>query len=298
MSYTLLTIAVIWRHRARLFWPILLLPLILIAAQFSHNTTYKAVTTLQLDAENIHSPLLSQISRDGHKRILETTLTSPSLLANTTKETGMPLTAQQFSLNVISDHLLQITLQSQTPNGLAQVLDAHAFNFIIEILAPERFRLAQQITSTEEEISFLSAQLKNTKDRALKQRLATQKRLLDETYKDLLKKNQSISTTNHRTANNVLWFAEPSRVIRPIPLWERSLKAAKQGIVGGFILGLLLILFHYMFHTTFRKDTDITNILGLKVIGHLPYFGTIRLNRGIAAIDMPPTPKKGETKRA
>lgn len=278
----------------------------------SQPQTYTATATLQLDSTKARSPLLRNIAHPGHDQILFNILTSQQLLQDTTTATGLALDYQQFGLQILNNQLLRLRLQHTQREGLDQVLETHAYNFIHELLAPERFRAEQQLAQLEAQSKAYKEQLQDAQAKlavSLKkpvpttedareahmreliaqefnvQRLSAQVELAQAEYNDLLANSKAINTRfDDQLTQGIIWFAEPSALHSATSPFDEQLKAFWQGLMLGLLAGFGLILLTHLFDRSISRDSDIVETLGLKILGRVPYLGPVRFTKGSAAI--------------
>src|SRR5690606_7562562 len=109
----------------------------------------------------------------GQETALRQFATNAQLLADTAKDLRRPLDAAAIDLNVVNDNLISITYRSTERDGLEQVTDALAYNFIQALLAPERMRIEQLVLQNQQELQDIAGRLATTdgKDAALREQM-------------------------------------------------------------------------------------------------------------------------------
>lgn len=308
-----------WRHRYHILVPSLVFSIIALFISLSQPVLFEVTTTLYLDKEKAESPLLKNITEADHAAILERTLKGKRVLQDTLHEVGLLLEgasvsaenqaiekfASQIELNVLNDHLIRVSYKNLSPQNIETTLETLSFNFIHEILAPERFRTEQQLASLADQIKYYSEKIKisegalidikaknesSTKANAyLKQivsiefdmeKFVSQKRMAQEEYDRLLTKNKSLVSQYSQSPNSVLWFVEaPTRLPEQSHL-ERHINYMVTGLILALILSVILILYTSYSDRSLRTEEEFRRYLGIKVIGHMPHLGDVRTEDG------------------
>lgn len=330
MVHMLIAFMEIWKRKATILLPLILIPAAAFFLSMGRPVSYEAFTTLHLDRDNARSPLLRNITQPAHIDILERTLLSKAVLEDTLEEAGVITNesapeAKQAALaqlqstvkfDILSNELLRLTYKNTNQSRAARVLEILSFNFIHEILAPERFRLEQQVSALAEQIKYYGHQQKlaegklgliqssltevegsDAKNEKLKeivtmefevQRLEAQKELAQEEYDSALSQSKNLmSQYLSRSSGQVLWFVEP-------PMLEASQGEMQQHlsyILRGFSLAILLsAVFMFVMYRNKKKiifnDVQVKEKLNLKAIGHIPNMGNVRVESGRLSVDV------------
>jgi hypothetical protein len=301
--------------------PSIVFSLIALFISLSQPVLFEVTTTLYLDKEKAESPLLKNITEADHAAILERTLKGRRVLKDTLQEVGLLLegasavteqqTLNDFSadieLDVLNDHLIKISYESLSPQNIETTLETLSFNFIHEILAPERFRTEQQLASLAEQIKYYSEKIKiagealksiqiqsaESKDKDNKflkkivslefdmEKYASQKRMAQEEYDHLLTKNKSLVSQYSQSPNAVLWFVEAPTMLPQQSNLERHIRYMLTGILLAVLLSIILIIYAWYSDRSLHTEEEFRRYLGVKVIGHMPNLGDVRTEDGI-----------------
>lgn len=327
MVKTLAIIAYLWRRRYALIIPAVLGALCATLYSLITPSFYEATTTLRMDASRIQSPVLRNISLPEHLEILDRTLKSDSVVLDTLKETGLALAEgkqttllaekmrNSLEFNVINDDLLRINYRSEDPQNVKYVLEILSLNFIGELLAPERFRMDNQLASLESQIKRYYSRQKLTEQSLEKaknvdvdaqdeknmktklaeivalefdlQRMEAQRLFAQEEYDRLLSTSKRIFNTRDKTSpGSLFWFAEAPRMVGAPHGSEQHLRMATLGLIVGFFVGLLLLVLGRVFDSSFRNDQEAAEYLGVKVLGHIPNLGNITFEKGQISVSL------------
>lgn len=308
-----------WRHRYHILMPSIVFSLIALFISLSQPVFFEVTTTLYLDKEKAESPLLKNITEEDHAAILERTLTGTRVLKDTLQEVGLLLEgapvateqqaltnfSSQIDLEVLNDHLIRICYKNLSVQNIETTLETLSFNFIHEILAPERFRTEQQLASLADQIKYYSEKIKlaavslknmqaknanSTKENAfLKQivsmefdmeKFTSQKRMAQDEYDHLLTKNKSLVSQYSQSPNSVLWFVEaPTRLPEQSHL-KRHINYMIIGLIMAILLSVILIVYSSYSDRSLRTEEEFRRYLGIKIIGHMPNLGDVRTENG------------------
>jgi uncharacterized protein involved in exopolysaccharide biosynthesis len=305
MTRLLLFVVFLWRHRWQLLMPAFILPLLGLAWSLSQPPVYTAHATLQLNAEATRSPFLSHLTAPDQQKQLLRLLTSPDVLEQTSMETGVVLSPQNLSLRPLSNQLIQIIYRSEERPGLEEVLDTLIFNFIHELLSPERLRTEQQLMALEAQIQTYKKNLGTVEGalNALKrqpipsskearqsyqqnlttlefqeERLTTQLKLSRQEYETLLVSMQLLQPQAlAHTAAGMLWFAEPTVVENGVQRLEEHLQTAWRFFYVGLFLGVGILLLRVLTDTSLRRDERITATTALPILSRIPPLGRVHV---------------------
>jgi Mrp family chromosome partitioning ATPase len=286
MSLGLLALAEVWRHRKPILLPTLVVPLLAVGFSLSQPPVYRASALLQLDVERVKSPLLQKLEDPANTAALQRIITGQELLRDTAHEAGMRLDPKRVELEVVSDRLIRVGYHSPQKLGLEALVDALAYNFIYEVLAPERLRTEQRLTTTAQSLQEAErAQNSFTPGTSDYQKASAQVVLLRQTYQDLLAELTTINAAFEKgNPNAILWFAEAAQV-EPRQAWlQRTLGAAGCGLVLGFLAGLGLVLLQRVRPRGFASTTALSSYTQLPVVGGIPNLGTVTIEDGKASV--------------
>lgn len=286
MGLGLLALAEVWRHRKPLLLPTLVVPLLAVGFSLSQPPIYRASALLQLDIEKVKSPLLQKLKDPGNATALQRIIKGEELLRDTAHEAGMRLDPKRVELEVVSDRLLRVGYHSPQKLGLEAMVDALAYNFIYEVLAPERLRTEQRLSSTGQGLQEAERAMASfTPGTTDYQKAASQVSLLRQTYQDLLGELTIINAAFERgNPNAILWFAEAAQV-EPRQAWlQRTLSAAGCGLLLGFLAGLALVALQRLRPRGFASTTALSGYIQLPVAGSIPNLGTVTVEDGKASV--------------
>lgn len=286
MSLGLLALAELWRHRKPLLLPTIVVPVLAVGFALSQPPIYRASAVLQLDLEKVKSPLLQKLGDPGTATALHRILTGEELLRDTVHEAGMRIDPKRIELEVMSDRLLRVGYNSPQKLGLEALVDALAYNFIYEVLAPERLRTEQRLSTTAQAMQEAErAQGSFTPGTSDYQKANAQVVLLRQTYQDLLGELTTINAAFERgNPNAVLWFAEAAQV-EPRQAWlQRITGAAACGLLLGFLAGLALVALQRLRPRGFASSTSLSSYVQVPVVGGIPNLGTVTVEDGKASV--------------
>jgi uncharacterized protein involved in exopolysaccharide biosynthesis len=315
----MLLFAYAWRYRWHLIIPMVLCPIAAALLLMGQTPNYTATTTLHLDPTKVRSPLLQNLTAPEHTAILRRTLTSKSVVSDTLSEMGVVMDGlsleqqtlkrqefmKQVSLETLGNGLVRVEFESSDPNSIEDVLATLSFNFIQEVLAPERFRLGQQLSTLEQQIKTYAEHAKNAQTRLDKlskhdvevaeivaaefevQRLEAQRRMAQEEYDNLLSRQKTFfNPFNRDDPSTVMWFVEPP-VLKAVPT---SLEQRQLWIIAalplGLLIGLALIMISRMTDRSLCDPQSAQKYLGHPVLGQIPNLGPVSLERGRMTIQM------------
>ncbi len=301
-----------WNYRYHILVPAIVFTMTALFISLSQPVLFEATTTLYLDKEKAGSPLLKNITESDHEAILERTLKGERVLQDTLQEVGLLLDgaspetekrvvnnfAKNINLEVLNDHLMRITYENISQQNIETILETLSLNFIHEILAPERFRTEQQLSSLAEQIKYYSEKIKiaeealkneknleNKKGSNLKKMVSlefdmekyiAQKRMAQEEYDILLTKNKSLVSQYSQSPNAVLWFVEAPTKLPQVANIQRHIKYMLTGLFIALIFSAFIIVYSLMTDKSLRTEEEFRRYLGLKVIGHMPNLGDVR----------------------
>lgn len=320
MTRLVILLAEIWRYRMRLLLPTILFPVLAVAWSMGNPPVFEATTTLSLDKEKVRSPLLQNIDTPENAAILERFVESENVLLDTLYQTGGLLDgansekenaavadmASRLELKVLSSDRIQLNYTDTNPSAVVKTLEQLSLNFIHEILAPERLRLEQVLFSLSEQVRYYAElerlnavayqKAQEATDAGLmdaehlrevvrlefeQQRAASQRDLAQQEYDVLLAKSKALITSmNEADANSVLWFVEaPVRIGGDKDVAYHIVLAQLMALLG-LVFGVLWVFYSKMMDSTLRRDDDIYDLLGLKILGRVPNLGPVQVQDG------------------
>lgn len=278
----LLFMAEIWRERKALSWPLVGIPALALLLAAAQGERYTAVATLQLDSSKATSPLLSTITEPAQVRVLESIAKNPDVLADAARDSGTRLSPRDVNLVAMNERLIQLSATSHTPQGLENALDALAYTFITELLAPERLRLEQRLGHVQDSLTQIQKQLENPTLAADERgALDIKKTVAEQAYQTLLGQVESINAAFQGGPGGnpqaVLWFAEPAHIAsRPHPL-KYYLCAGLMGLLAGVGGALVMLFWKRASRQSPVSETELSALTGLNVLGSLPNIGRVTL---------------------
>ncbi|HEX2859579.1 MAG TPA: hypothetical protein VHP58_05240 [Alphaproteobacteria bacterium] len=271
-------VAEFWRDRHVWFWPPALGLIVVLANSFAQPDVYTARVTLQLDVAEAKSPLLQNWQEAGHEQVLGDILHRPELLTDSARDGGQPIDGRALDLRVLSDRLLEITYSSPNRSRLESTLDALAFNFIYELLSPERLRLQQRLQTLGDELK--TAQ-KPVDDPAQQAAHDAEVARLRQNYNEIL---TSLSTVNAAfdkgSPNALIWFAEPSRLVASPTALGRHVHDGLAGLLAGLLVSMFLVTLRRGRRAALATQENVAAITGLPLLGVLPDLGAVKVSPG------------------
>ena len=327
----LLIFAHVWQRRFLILAPVFLFAVVALLWSFGHRADYRARTVLNIGGAQVQSPVLQNVSDVHHLALLKQTLTDDRVLEDTLIETGLLLEgvsdgeksqkmssfARQLSLSSVGKGLLRLEYMSKDPQNIEHILEVLTFNFINEILAPERFRIQQQLGALEEQVKRYNSRKKMSERQSTAvreqplpaeskgqqarieqevalefdvQRLEAQRKLAQQEYDLLLARAKSFFSAYDRdNPTSVTWFVESPRLVPAEPELTQHMRAVKAGASFGLVIGLLFLILGRLTDRTLRTDRAFYATLGqdANILGHLPHLGSILVESGKMSIDMP-----------
>lgn len=273
------TVARLWRYRHAWVWPMLLVPLLVMAWAMSKPTTYTGSITLQLDQTHASSPLLKNWSGNANQDVLRRVLNHPELLADTSRDSDAALVPANLRLDVLSPQLVRISYATSDPKGLDTLMATLAYNFIYELLAPERLRLEQQLAS-------VGGDLRQTEARMLvpqmtageREQLMSQRSMLQQRYRDTL---ESLSVVNaafdQGSPHALMWPTDAPVIVPPPPPLLRLLGALIAGIGMGLGVAGFSVLAHQQQRASKALPENLARATGEAVLGDMPNLGRVAI---------------------
>lgn len=293
MSSLIQAITVVWRFRGRLLLCLIALPLLAYLYSYNKVESYTATTTLYINPNLVSSPLLQDMSPNEHRAILARALASDEILERSLAQTGLMLPGTddqvrhdtlrdlqtRLRLNVLSNHIIQIKLQSTDQNSILPLLEEISFNFRDHLLAPERFSNDNELARLVEKVRFYENQLTaaetDPSQSVAPAAIEEIKGSLLLAQKDYAAQKRKAQLGNASAALRVL--ESPTLEASHIkPASELVLLAALLGL----LLGLVLVWLSYRIDNTLRSDKDIHDVLNLRVLGRMPDFGQLHVMNG------------------
>lgn len=214
----------------------------------------------------------------------------------------------RVKITVLSDDIVRINYKGSTPEKAENILEVMVGNFIDEILAPERVRVGDLLASlgnqvqlyseqekrANERLSVMQAKLANTggkvREKLLKevvsvefnvQKAIAQKDLAQTEYEDLLLQSRSLMGGQfHNEPNAIMWIVDPALSLSAKRDMDYHVKILFTALQAAVVLALILVMYKKMTDTTLRKDEDIYDALGLKILGHVPNLGQVQNQDG------------------
>lgn len=290
MARGLIVLSEMWRYRKELVLPTLLVPLVWVGVVMGQPPRYEAEALLQVDAAHARSPLLNNMLEPGHATALQSMARGTSLLADTARDAGVPVDGSRVKLEVENEHLLTLGYSSGQEAGLAELVDALAYNFIYEVLAPERLRLEQRLGEMEQQLKQLRAARATAASEDDTARLALQEENLTRTYADLMNDMAAVNAAfSHGSMGGLIWVAQPAQIVAKAGPLERIGQALGCGALGGLLLGLLLVAWQQARPRGVPHVEALSRLTQLPVAGALPDMGDVTIHDGKAEVSFGPT---------
>jgi hypothetical protein len=293
MSSLIHALTIAWRYRGRLLLCLLALPLL--AYLYSQNKveSYTATTTLYINPNLVSSPLLQDMTPNAHRAILARRLAASDVLEHSLEQTGLLLpgadeatrTASlrqlqgQLRLNVLSEHIVQVKLDSTERATVLPLLENVSFNFRDALLAPEKYSNDTELNALADKVKQLETKLTaletDPNQSANPTTVVEMKNALAQAQKDYANQRRKAQLGNASAALKIL--EAPTLVAHPVtPTFDLLLSAAALGL----FLGLLLVWLSHSLDNTLRGDSEIMKTLHLKVLGRMPDFGKLHIVNG------------------
>lgn len=315
----------IWNYRYQTILPLILLPLMVVGWSFAYSPMYEATTTLSIDRVKASSPVLMNVSDPSNSMILERRLKSSSVIRDTILDTGAVVGfeflsteekeavirefASRIKLHIFSDEMMRINFKAKTPEKAEQILEYLSGNFIDEILAPERVRVGDLLSSLGNQVQLYSEQEKRMVEKlnTIQERLSTarktsdkekflkqvvsvefnaqkaeaQKDLAQAEYEDLLMQSRSlVGGQFYNEPNAIMWIVDPAISLSPKRDMHYHMSLLFMSFQAAIVLCLILVLSRKFTDKTLKKDDEIYEVLGLKILGHIPHLGCVESDNG------------------
>lgn len=280
MDWGLVSIAEMWRKRWSMGLPVGLGMLLALLYTAFVPPLYEARATLQVQADAARAPILRHLDAPGQLATLRQIITNPDLLGDTGHDAGRVLKPRFVTLDIINNHLIGVGYRSPQPEGLEQLVDGLAFNFIQALLAPERLRIEQLLTQNEQELREIAGRLRTSDGMDGPTRtdlVARQDKLQTESVQlqsDLRLVNTAFGSHGSQA---LVWFAEPAGLIEPLSPPARLLRNL---IVGGLLgFGFAWVVFEMPRRNrrTVNTPAVAAHVTGLPVVGTLPWLGKVKV---------------------
>lgn len=320
MIHLIVGLLEVWRARYRLLLPMIVLPAVAVGWSMANSPIYQATTTLSVERAKPHSPLLQNMTSQESQEILKRFVNNPDLLEDTLLATGVILPtmnasqrfdavqdlSQNLHLHILDSDRLQLNYEGGNEQEVIRTLEKLSANFVDEILAPERLRVEQVLFSLSEQIRYygelegvaLSAleKAQEAKNAGLTdvehtksivrlefdaQRSRAQRQLAQKEYDQLFSKVKLLQASmSAADSNGVFWFVEEPTLVGAIYDSAYHAKLVKIWLWLGFLVGLVWLVVGKISDSSLRREEDIYNTLGVKVLGRLPNLGHLKNEDG------------------
>jgi capsular polysaccharide biosynthesis protein len=314
----------IWNYRHQILLPIVVLPLLVLSISFAYNPLYEATTTISVDRGKASSPVLMNVSDPSNSLILERRLKSESVIRDTILSTGAVVGFDLLSkedkqgvvrdfnnrlrMTVLSDDMIRINYKGQTPEKAENVLEVLVGNFIDEILAPERVRVGDLLSSLGGQVQLYNEQEKQanerlnvmqsklskasgkSRDKLLKELVAiefnvqkaiAQKDLAQGEYEDLLMQSRSLMGGQfHNEPNAIMWIVDPALSLSTKRDMSYHMNLLMIALQASLVLALVLVMYKKLTDATLKTDEEVYDAFGLKILGHIPNLGHVESEDG------------------
>lgn len=322
MKWFLIGLAEIWRWRWKMGVPVLLGLVWGALHVLVFQDPFEARVLLQLQSEQAREPLLQKITATGHKEALYQKLINPEVLADSGHGLGVTVRPQDVKLLIFNDHFMGISYQSMQRDKIEQVADNLAFNFIQQVLAPERARIERLLGSDKQQLVDVIeqiAELKNGNGSLPKEKLGymdvegtaapvedsaaapgtdaalragalaeleLKKQQLENEIVQLQTSLRLVNTAFAQTGSEaLLWFAQPATLVQQAPKGMRLLLWMAFGALAGYAASYLVFVLPGRWKTTLEDVKDVKDACGLPVVGLLPWLGTVKVGPAGAVVN-------------
>ncbi len=281
MTWCLALIADMWRLRWRFGLPIMVGALGAVVYTLSVPPTYVAEAKLQVQSEQARSPMLRKIDAPGQQTVLRQFASNPQLLADTGKDLHRPIDAGSIGLKVLNEHLISLSYSSTQRDGLEQVTDSLAYNFIQSLLAPERMRIEQLILQNQQELQEIAGRLATTdgKDAIIREQMVARQ---DKVQTDTIQLQSDLRSVNLAFGSNgsqaLIWFADPATLIPPMDAWARMVSNVLFGMFLGALYGWLVYEAPRKGRRVIRDGQEAGEASGMPLVGILPWLGKLKMS--------------------
>lgn len=281
MASVFVFLAEMWRLRWRFGFPALLGMAVAVIYTLTVPPVFEARALLQVQSDQARAPLLRNLDANGQSNALRQFLTDDQLLADTGHDAGQVLDARNVTLNVLNDHLMAVGYRSQQREGLEQLVDGLAYNFIQALLAPERMRIEQLILQSQQELKELEGRLATSdgNDSATRGELVARQAKIQT---DLVQMQSDLRQVNLAFGSHgsqaLVWFAEPAGLITPVDGWVRMLGNILMGGLMGLLYGWVIYELPHRKHRTVRDGHQASEATGMPLVGVLPWLGRLKVS--------------------
>lgn len=288
MDWSLVALAEMWRWRWRLGLPAVIGALLGGGYTLVCPPMYEAFAKLQLQSEQAREPLLQKITAAGHGDALYQKLIAPDVLGDTGRELGVTVTPAHVRLTVLNDHLLEIRYSSPDRANLEHLTDSLAYNFIQQVLAPERARIEQLLSESQQNLSEVVRQQAvsstlgdqglpiTTDDPAT---LALKRQQLENDIIQLQTDLRLVNTAFERNGSQaLLWFAQPAVLVPPPSTAARLPLMLILGGILGYGAGWMLLVAPRRLRKGLVSQATTAALTGLPLAGTLPWLGKVRID--------------------
>lgn len=297
MDWFLVALAETWRWRKPLGAPALFGAALGVLYTLLCPPMYEARALLQLQSEQAREPLLQKITAAGHREALTQKLLAPDVLADVAREQGVDIDPSRIELSVFNDHFMGIGYASHDRANLEHITDSLAFNFIQQVLAPERARIEQLLSESQQNLKEVVRQqtaaaapqpatpaaLPTTTDDAAT--LALKRQQLETDIIQLQTDLRLVNTAFERNGSQaLLWFAQPAVLVTPPSTAARLPLMLLLGGVLGYGLGWIVFVAPRRMRKGLVSQSTVVSITGLPLAGTLPWLGHVRVTSGGAQV--------------
>lgn len=313
MDSVLVSLAEIWRWRWKVGFPVLLGMAWGVSQVIGNAPLFEARTLLQLQSEQAREPLLQKITARGHEAALYQKLTHPEVLADSGQEAGVEIKPGQVKLTIFNDHFLGVSYKSEKREGIEQVTDSLAFNFIQQVLAPERARVEQMLQDAKQDLVDITLEINRLEGARFPvgtgetpgaseaapvaatgpaevtagtlAELRLRKQQLERDIVGLQTDLRLVNTAFDRDGSQaLLWFAQPAVMVPPAPFGVRLTGMILWGGLVGFIGAWLVFVLPSRRKKGVENARDVQLACGMPVVGTLPWLGRVRIGHGGAVV--------------
>ena len=305
----------IWHLKNSILFLFIVLPLLLLVYSFNKPPTFMALQALSLQTEQAHSSLLKHVNEPNFARILNRQLQSDMLVTRSLQDVGILLEGNlkqgekqliesvQNSLRLTSagKNVIEISVSYHDRRQILRLLEAVAINFTDTLMAPERFAKDELANSLGNQIQLLTqlrqetaekiirTQQQSRKAKAEKRKALERKLTALEFQAQTLNMQKNLAETQYREALELAQQSKFNPIIKPEsePIIISTDGGTGQHLwfvgIGALIASLLsftLVFLRALSDTSFKKDREVRQELGLRILGHMPNLGDVQFDEG------------------
>lgn len=305
----------VWHLKNSILFLFFVLPILFVVYSFNKPVVFTASQALSLQTEQAHSSLLKHVNEPNFARILNRQLQNDILVKRSLQDVGILLEDNtsadekthiqniQKSLKLTSagKNVIEISLSYHDRRQILRLLEAVVINFTDTLMAPERFAKDELANSLGNQIQLLTQLRQETAEKIIrtqqKLRKANNKARKEieraltalEFQAQTLNMQKSLAENQYHEALQLAQKSKFNPIVKPEsePILISTDKSAGQhiwflsmGVFGAFFLSTLLVALRTISDTSFKKDREIRQELGLRILGHMPNLGNVQFDEG------------------